>query len=308
MLRDLLRGDDQARAAAQVVSHVAPDILVLQGVDYDAELRTLTALREVIGTVGWRFPHVFALPPNTGVQTGLDMNGDGRLGGPADAQGYGRFRGADGMAILSKWPIILSEVQDHSDLLWRALPRADLPKRDGTPFPSEAAQASQRLSSVGHWVVPIAHPDGVVTIMAFAAGPPVFDGPEDRNGLRNADEIRFWQVYLGGEFGAPPKSRFVIAGNANLDPDNGEGRRDAIADLIRDPSLQDPLRDAGPTVDWPEPTPGDLRVSYVLPSADWTVENAGVFWPREGARDHDLLVYDETAASRHRLVWVDIGF
>ena len=26
--------------------------------------------------------------------------------------------------------------------------------------------------------------------------PPVFDGPEDRNGTRNADEIRFWADYV----------------------------------------------------------------------------------------------------------------
>ena len=26
--------------------------------------------------------------------------------------------------------------------------------------------------------------------------PPVFDGPEDRNGRRNHDEIRFWADYI----------------------------------------------------------------------------------------------------------------
>ena len=26
--------------------------------------------------------------------------------------------------------------------------------------------------------------------------PPTFDGPEDRNGLRNADEIAFWKQYV----------------------------------------------------------------------------------------------------------------
>lgn len=308
LLRDLMRGDDQARAVAQVVAHVAPDVLVLQGVDYDADLLALTALRDVIAEAGQRYEHVFALPPNTGVPTGLDMDGDGRLGGPRDAQGYGRFRGADGMVVLSRWPVVTDGVRDFSEVLWRDVPGAVLPVVDGAPFPSVEAQAAQRLSSVGHWVVPIAHPKGVVTMMTFAAGPPVFDGPEDRNGLRNADEIRFWQVFLDGGFGEAPKERFVIAGNANLDPDAGEGRREVIADLINDPRLQDPLRDAGPTVDWAEPTPGDLRVSYVLPSADWTVEAGGVFWPRAGAQDHELLSFDDVTASRHKLVWVDISF
>ncbi len=308
MLRDLLRGDDQARAVAQIVAHVAPDILVLQGVDYDADLLALSALRDVISEAGQMYDHVIALAPNTGMQTGLDLNGDGRLGGPADAQGYGRFRGADGMAVLSRWPILTEDVQDFSHLLWRDLPGTKMPKVDGAPFPSDAAQSVQRLSSVGHWAVPIAHPLGQMTVLTFAAGPPVFDGPEDRNGLRNADEIRFWRLFLDGAIGETPTQRYVIAGNANLDPTAGEGRRKAIADLISDPRLQDPLRHAGPTVDWTDPTPGDLRVSYVLPSRDWTVSGAGVFWPAANAPDHDLLAIKDVAASRHRLVWVDISF
>ncbi|MCP4821748.1 MAG: endonuclease/exonuclease/phosphatase family protein [Shimia sp.] len=308
LLRDLLRGDDQARAVALVVAHVAPDVLVLQGVDYDADLLALSALRDVIAQAGQRYEHTFALPPNTGVQTGLDMDGDGRLGGPADAQGYGRFRGADGMAMLSRWPVAADGVQDFSDILWRDLARAELPEVSGAAFPGDAAQAVQLLSSVGHWVVPIAHPTGTVSVMTFAAGPPVFDGPEDRNGLRNADEIRLWQVFMDGGFGARPEGRFVIAGNANLDPDAGEGRRAAIAALIRDPRLQDPLRETGPTVDWSEPKQGNLRVSYVLPSVDWTVTDAGVFWPRAGTQGHELLSVGDVAASRHRLVWVDISF
>ncbi|KPA20438.1 hypothetical protein shim_34280 [Shimia sp. SK013] len=308
MLRDLLRGDDQARAVAQIVAHVAPDILVLQGVDYDADLRALSVLRDVMSEAGQRYDHVLALAPNTGMQTGLDLNGDERLGGPEDAQGYGRFRGADGMAVLSRWPILTENVQDFSHLLWRDLPGAKMPKVDGAPFPSDAAQSVQRLSSVGHWAVPIAHPLRQMTILTFAAGPPVFDGPEDRNGLRNADEIRFWRLFLDGAIGEAPTSRYVIAANANLDPTAGEGRREAIADLISDPRLQDPLRQTGPTVDWTDPKPGDLRVSYVLPSIDWAVLDADVFWPDAGAPDHGLLAIKDVAASRHRLVWVDISF
>lgn len=308
LLRDLLRGDDQARAVAQVVAHVTPDILVLQGVDYDAELLALSALSDTIAEIGPRYEHLFALPPNTGVQTALDMDGDGWLGDATDAQGFGRFRGADGMAVLSKWPINAETMQDFSDVLWRDLKGATLPEIDGAPFPSAEAQAIQRLSSVGHWVVPISHPLGDISVLTFAAGPPVFDGPEDRNGLRNADEIRFWQVYLDGSFGAPPAGRFVIAGNANLDPVAGEGRREAIESLISDARLQDPLRGAGPTVDWTDPKPGDLRVSYVLPSADWSVGTSGVFWPRAGTQGHEMLSFNEADASRHRLVWVDISF
>ena len=201
-----------------------------------------------------------------------------------------------------------SEARDFGALLWRDLPEAQLPEVDGLPFPSVEAQAVQRLSSNGHWVVPVLHPDGPVTLLLFAAGPPVFDGPEDQNGLRNADEIRLWSHLLDGKLGPAPEPPFILMGGANLDPMKGEGRHAAIQGLLNDPRLQDPLSKTGPTVDWREPTPGDLRVDYVLPSADLKVTDAGVFWPKPGAPGYELLLIKDIMASRHHMVWVDIDF
>jgi len=59
--------------------------------------------------------------------------------------------------------------------------------------------------------------------------------------------------------------------------------------------------DARDTVDWPRV--GRLRVDYVLPSADWSVADAGVFWPAPDTPGHT----EALAASRHRLVWVDLA-
>ncbi len=306
MLRDITRDDPQVVAITQVVTHLSPDVLFLQGVDYDAELLGAKALRDHFASKGQNYPHLFALPPNTGIPTGLDMNGDGRMHTSADGQSYGKFRGASGMMVLSRWPF--EEATDFSALLWRDLPEATLPEVNGLPFPSKEAQAIQRLSSTGHWVLPILHPDGPLTLLLFAAGPPVFDGSEDQNGLRNADEIRLWSHVLDGKLGAPPAPPLVLMGGANLDPQKGEGRREAILGLLTDPRLQDPLAAAGPTVDWREPTPGDLRVDYVLPSADLKVSDAGVFWPKPGETGHEQLSVKDIKASRHHMVWVDIDF
>ncbi len=306
MLRDIRRADEQTQAITQVVTHIAPDILFLQGVDFDVDLLGITALRETFARSGLSYPHIFALPPNTGLPTGLDMNGDGRSHTPADAQGFGHFRGASGMAILSRWPF--GAAQDFSALLWRDLPEASLPKIDGAPFPSMAAQDIQRLSTTGHWIVPVHHPDGPLTLLLFAAGPPVFDGPEDQNGLRNADEIRLWHHVLNGTLGSRPDRSFVLMGGANIDPLKGEGRHTAINTLLADPRLQDPHASMGPTVDWRDPTPGDLRVDYLLPDADLTVLAAGVFWPRPPDPLHTLLSVKDTIASRHHMVWADIDF
>ncbi len=295
LLRDILKAEDSQIAASQaVIAHIAPDVLVLTDFDYDLDGVALNAFADTFGDL---YPHRFALRPNTGLATGLDLDRNGRLGEPRDAIGYGRFAGDGGMAILSRFA--LSEATDLSGLLWRDLPGATLPEGF---YPPEVLEV-QRLSTSGHWIVPLDLPDGPLSLMAFAATPPVFDGPEDRNGLRNRDELRLWQVVLDGGFGPAPDN-FVIAGNANLDPVDGDGFSDAMADFLADPRLHDPLPGLD-TADWPEEGgPGNLRVSYVLPSADWRVADAGVYWPAPGT---GLLGSDGLAAGPHHLVWVDIS-
>ena len=303
LLRDLARGKDpQIAAVLAVIAAADADILAIQNFDYDLTGEALTLLAKAAD-----YPHSFALRPNTGMPTGLDMNGDGKLGGPADAQGYGRFSGQGGMAILSRYPIRTDNVQDLSYLLWKDIPDALLPVTADGPFPSADALAVQRLSTTGHWIVPIDAPQGRFDLLTFHASPPVFDGPEDRNGRRNHDEIRLWQQVLDGKIGTAPTHRFVIAGDANLDPKDSDGIRSAIRNLLADARLQDvrPKGAAGTdTVDWADPVPGNLRVDYVLPSTHWAVLDAGVMWPPAD----DPAAPTVVAASRHRLVWVDLGY
>ena len=53
-----------------------------------------------------------------------------------------------------------------------------------------------RLSSKSHWDLPIDIDGRTVHFLVSHPTPPVFDGPEDRNGTRNHDEIRFWADYV----------------------------------------------------------------------------------------------------------------
>lgn len=310
LLRDILRGEDaQIDAVIEVIAANAPDILALQGFDWDYDTAALSAFGARLAARGLDYPHGFAARPNAGMATDLDLDGDGRLGGPGDAQGFGYFTGQGGIAVLSRYPIARGEVREFSALLWRDLPGALLPVHpNGVPYPSPEALAVQRLSSTGHWAVPIDLPDGGrLVLLTFQAGPPVFDGPEDRNGRRNHDEVVFWRHFLDGAFGPAPDGRFVLAGGANLDPKDSDGRREAIRALLADPRLQDPAPASGggddptDTVDWPKV--GQLRVDYVLPSADLNVTGAGVYWPAPGEPGHDAA----STASRHRLVWVDLA-
>ena len=87
--------------------------------------------------------------------------------------------------------------------------------------------------------------------------PPVFDGPEDRNGRRNHDEIRLWADYIsesGNEYiyddqgkagGLPSGAQFVIAGDYNADPVDGDSIDSAISQILDHPLVnQSQLRRA----------------------------------------------------------------
>ncbi|MEZ5777482.1 MAG: endonuclease/exonuclease/phosphatase family protein [Paracoccaceae bacterium] len=309
-------------AAAAVIARAAPDVLLLNGFDYDLDGAALAAFAGTVEKHGRRYPHFFAFRPNTGWATGIDLDGDGRRGGPGDAQGFGRFAGQGGMALLSRLPVDLGDAADYSGFLWRDLP-GSLVAGAGL---SEDALAIQRLSTTGHWSVPVALPEGgQLTLLAWHASPPVFDGPEDRNGRRNHDETAFWLRLLDGALSYDlPVGPFIIVGDANLDPVDGDGRPEALMELLSDARVKDPVPQsaggaaaiaqggangaqrgdpAADTADWPDdPGPGNMRVDYVLPSADLTVVAAGVWWPSP-----DESGAEEAArASRHRLVWVDI--
>lgn len=253
-----------------VVTDLSPDVLVLTDIDYDAGLVALGALADKLGG----YPHLFALRPNTGMPTGLDLDGDGRLGGPRDAQGYGWFSGQGGMAILSRYPLKL--VADHTALLWKDAP--------DTLWTRQEAEV-QRLSTGAHWAVRVDAPQPF-TLLTLAATPPVFDGPEDRNGRRNHDEVLLWTHELNKGIAGP----VVLAGLLNLDPERGEGLREAARNLLDIPHLQDPLPHL-PTVEWDKV--GEMRVSYVLPDSALKVLDAGVT-PVPGP-------------GPHRVVWVDLS-
>ena len=284
---------------------------MLTDIDWDAQAAALTAFNEA----GPAYPHVFTLQPNSGIPSGFDLDANGRLGERRDALGYGRFTGNGGLAILSRWPIDEAGVTDLTHTLWRDTPNPTLPvTAEGTPFFSDPILDVLPLSSTGHWIVPVMAPDGPLRLLVWSATPPVFDGPEDANGLRNRDELLIWKDHLTGPF--------VVIGNANLDPADGNGYRDAMASFLADPRLIDPrpasaggIAAADPgqtgdpaldTADWPDDAPGNLRVSYILPASSWVVEDAGVFWPAPGDPQADLLGSEGLAAGPHRLVWVDL--
>ena len=334
LLKDILAGNDsQIQSVARIVKTVRPDILLVNELDHDYENLALIAFLDVLASndgalTGISYPYFYAPPQNSGRASGLDLNGDGRLGGPADAFGFGYFRGQYAMALVSRFPII--EARDYSDVLWKQVPGAQLPlDAGGAAFPSVEAQNIMKLSSRAHWAVDVELPDGHrLQLLASHPTPPVFDGPEDLNGKRNRDEILFWVSYIERELNAAT-DQFVVLGSLNSDPADGDSIHSAINTLTAHPLVQDPTPASNggvvaakqqgganrshkgdpslDTSDWrDEPGPGSLRVDYVLPSASLNVTDAGVFWPAPGEEGFELIGSDGRASSDHRLVWVDL--
>ncbi|MDM7932680.1 endonuclease/exonuclease/phosphatase family protein [Tabrizicola sp.] len=311
LVQDLMRGDTpQIAAIVRVLSVLDADVVLLTAVDFDLGGVALRMLADELAAAGAAYPHHFALRPNTGMQTGFDVDGNGRLGDARDAQGFGLFSGHAGMAVLSRLPIDSDGAHDHSAFLWRDLPGALIP--DGM---DPGLLQVQRLATTGFWDVPIRADAGPLHLLAWHATPPVFDGPEDRNGKRNHDEAAFWRLYLDGALPiAPPAAPFVLLGDGNLDPADGDGLRDGVGALLSHPALQDPAPRGGHGRDEPghqgDPALdtvlyadiGGLRLDYVLPSAALVVTGAGVLWPGPD----DPLAADLAAASRHFPVWVDV--
>lgn len=336
---DIAAGDSaQMRDIARIVQTVAPDLILINEFDYAEGQADAFAAAYLTGA----YPHAFAAPSNTGLASGVDLDGNGEivttpgsLDYASDSHGFGFFPGQYGMAVFSKYDILEDQVRTFQGFLWSDMPQARQPMNpDGTPYYSPEAWATLRLSSKSHWDIPVQVGDAVVHFLVSHPTPPVFDGPEDRNGTRNADEIRFWADYVSGadymtddtgqRGGLAEGAYFVIAGDLNADPRDGDSVPGAVAQLLDLPQIdasviphsagavaaaaaqggtnadhQTPA--AQDTADWNDDGPGNLRVDYVLPSATLSMVDGGVFWPTPDEADAALI-----NVSDHRLVWIDV--
>lgn len=350
LIRRLEAGDAGARKVAAVLQQVRPDLVLLNEFDYDAHGRAADLFqRDYLerpqpgGGQALHYPYRYFAEVNTGVPSGLDLDRNGSVGGEGrergnDAWGYGLHPGQYGMLVLSKHPIDAAQVRSFRLLRWASMPDAQRPidPASGLPWHADAVWEQLRLSSKSHWDVPVRTPAGTLHFLVSHPTPPVFDGPEDRNGARNADEIRLWREYIspgahawlcddaGRCGGLADGARFVIAGDLNNDPVDGDGRHPAILELLEHPRV---LRLATPrspggaetaqayaakglvrrgapahvTGDF-GPRAGAMRLDYVLPSTGFEPRGSGVFWPASG--DPAAAIAD---GSDHHLVWVDLG-
>nr|WP_311774827.1 phytase [Nostoc sp. 2RC] len=357
LVTDLSTPDNaQAKAVAEIIQRNNPDVLLINEFDYSVEAVELFVQNYLAvsqnGATPVDYPYFYIAPSNTGIASGFDLNNDGKIvttpgeaGYGDDALGFGNFPGQFGMLLLSKYPIDTANIRTFQKFLWKDMPDALLPDDAATPeandWYSPEELAILRLSSKSHWDIPIQVNGKTIHVLASHPTPPVFDGPEDRNGKRNHDEIRFWADYItagkgnyiyddaGKTGGIATGSSFVIMGDQNADPLDGDSVDFAIRQLLQNPGINTnviPSSLGGPqqaalqggvnanhqsnpafdTADFSDTTPGNLRSDYVLPSADLTIANSGVFWPLNTDPTFSPVGTFPFPSSDHRLVFAEV--
>ncbi|MDR2872328.1 MAG: endonuclease/exonuclease/phosphatase family protein [Xanthomonadaceae bacterium] len=345
LIHRLKTNDGNAHAIAAVLQRVRPDVVLLNEFDYDplhqaADLfqRQYLEKPQPLGGTALHYPYRYLAPVNAGVDSGLDLDLDGKIKGPGDAWGYGLYPGQYGMLILSRHPIDIENIRSFQNFRWSLMPHARSPIDPTTGHDTypDAIWEQLRLSSKSHWDVPIRISGETVHLLASHPTPPVFDGLERRNHVRNRDEILFWRDYLTPDGkqswlcddqnrcgGLEASKRFVILGDLNNDPVNGAGDHSAIIELLehyrvmRYPTprsmgsaeasqryIAEGMTHRGSpehaTSDFGSNV-GTLRLDYVLPSSGFRFLGSGVFWPTSDRPEAAIA-----AASDHRLVWVDL--
>lgn len=344
LLQRLQAGDDEAlRKAAAIIQRVRPDVLLLNEFDYTPGVNagrlfvTNYLEKSQFGQQPIAYTYTFDGPVNTGVHSGLDLDNNGSTGEPADAWGFGHFPGQYGMQVLSRLPLQIETLRTFQNFLWKDMPDALTPVNpDGSPWYPSSVRQQMRLSSKSHWDIPVVVGTQIIHFLVSHPTPPVFDGEEDRNGTRNHDEIRLWADYINPQHsgyiyddnglsgGLPEATYFVLAGDLNADPVDGDSHLNAIGQLLESPlvnngcePISEGAEEAGTTQggknlehkgnpasdsgDFNDRYAGNMRVDYVLPSATLKVVACGVFWPLEGQAGSELIGFSD-----HRLVWVDI--
>lgn len=328
------------RRIAAVIQSVRPDVLVLMEFDYDSTGESLTHFNDKLlsvsqnGEEGLNYPHRYQIVSNTGVLSEADLDNNGSIGLPDDAYGFGNFPGQYASAILSMYPLEIDSIRSFRKMLWKDMPNAALPvNTDGSSYFSDDALQEFRVSSKNHIDIPIVLSNGKkLHALISHPTPPVFDGVEDKNGRRNHDEIKLWSDYIsnadylvddqGGSGGLSDEASFIVFGDQNADPNDGDSYNNAINQILNHQRVnQDvsngsliPSSNGGREHNQSSSHSGDpaydtsffgLRIDYVLPSNDLNAVSSGVYWPASSEPGHELI--EDGSASDHLLVWVDLA-
>ncbi|PVZ68414.1 endonuclease/exonuclease/phosphatase family protein [Pelagibaculum spongiae] len=348
----------QIKKVAEIIQRVRPDILLLNEFDHDGVAKNTQGIKDFIANylnvsqqptdkecLPIDYGYFYLAPTNTGLLAEVDINNDGKITLPGDGYGFGDYHGQYGFVLLSRYPLDIKNARSFQQFLWKAMPDAALPvNADGSSYYSAEVLEQFRLSSKNHIDLPVNINGKTIHLLAMHPTPPIFQGAEQRSGRRNHDEIRLFADYIdheksaylvddaGQASGLADDQSFVLLGDFNADPVDGDSFQNSIMQLLQHPKINRSAalgeltpKSAGGGAAFAKSLPQlkhrgnpahcshifPLRLDYVLPSVDLNVLNSGVYWyPPE----HELgylfsnqkLEQGKSVASDHRLVWLDI--
>lgn len=345
LITALNTGRQQIKNIAEIIQHTRPNVILLNEFDYikDPSQGIEKFIKGYLnksqqGASPIDYPYYYYSTVNTGVKLDNSIIGSANLSiktsdNMPETYGFGHFPGHFGMVLLSQYPIDTNNIRTFQNFLWHHMPEALQPKdpNSGEHWYSDKAWKALRLSSKSHWDIPVilnknSASEKTIHLLASHPTPPVFDGPENRNGTRNHDEIRFWDDYVTPNSasyiyddnhkkgGLAAHSRFIILGDQNASPDEGDAINSGIADLLTNPLINNtmtPTSNGGQensdskfakthTAAW------KMRADYVLPSTyGLSITGSGVFWPMKNEPLY-RLIEQRSSSSDHRLVWLDL--
>ena len=304
------------------------------------------------------FSYLDSYSTNTGLVSDLDLNNNGTGGDDYDTWGFGLYHGQYAFALMSQYEIDTDNTRTFQTFKWKDLEGQSIPTITvcdgsytipdgmscGDNWYTDSEWEQVRLSSKNHVDAPIIIPtengNEVIHLLMSHPTPPVYD--TGKNLAQNAAEVNFWNQYINNKDffyddngitgGLAENEKFIIMGDQNLDPVDGDGEMAVMQALHDDPSINQGVTNGefyptseGATeyatdesIDHPSPTritsTFGLNVDYVLPSANIDVIDSGVYWPTSDDEGR-LLLNDERIgngtgkdiSSDHRITWIKIN-
>ncbi|MBW2522711.1 MAG: endonuclease/exonuclease/phosphatase family protein [Deltaproteobacteria bacterium] len=320
----------QVRAVTEIVARFDPDILCIEELEYDLEgvpvaeqvpgrfdggaqnaARIAAALNAA--TSGAPYEHTLITLSNSGFLWAGPDNGVLEFG----SRGAGELADMN-YGIVSRYPILKDQVRVVTDVAWSDLPdnvTAQMQSEIGAVVPEGYPLFSKALV-----IAPIDVDGEVLVIVLLHPVPPIIYPTWP---YRNHDELGGARALLDGVLPGvdplPEDARFVLVGDLNADPDDGDSLPGAIRQLLDHPRLvpyqpegagtggNNPQRNTNVS-DCPSTTPIDptasfqLQLDYLMPSATIGEPlDGGVFFPAESA-DFDLAC----RGSDHMMLWAEL--
>ncbi|GAA5193041.1 endonuclease/exonuclease/phosphatase family protein [Ferrimonas gelatinilytica] len=185
---------------------------------------------------GLSYPYRYVAATNSGQFIPHDVNGDGKLALPEDAQGHGHFHGQNSFVLLSKYPLEPQQARTFRQFKWHQVEGVSKPLRDDGSEMDDAIWESLSVMDTNFVDIPLRLPDGRrISLLLTQLVDQQPAGDSRRSAWlqqRNGAQLNFIADYISdrkdGDYLLDDQGRrggvnlgrpFVLMGNLNNDED-----------------------------------------------------------------------------------------